>query len=116
MITIKVLQVIFTIIYCMVRLPFELFLKRSGPAVEEEEVDDRIPLEDYYIQEEIEALDTLVATLRAQEAALLERAERSTTDAYTKARLKAQASQIHLRIVKNSNKAIKLQEQLEKGE
>ena len=59
------------------------------------------------IQEEIDALDVLVATLSRQEAELLEKAQ-LTTNPEQRSKLEARAATIHLRLIKLNNKAVRL--------
>lgn len=64
------------------------------------------------ILEEIDALDSLVATLSKQEKELRERAQHTASDS-ERARLEAQAARVHLQLTRNNNKAIKLWDKLE---
>ena len=83
----------------------------------EPEIEAAQPLPDLKVLakvDELEALEGLIQTLRAQEQALLDEALRNRIKKPAKAaKLEAQAAKVHLQMIQKSNKAVKIREELD---
>lgn len=107
------LKVLLQAMVCSVYLVLQFFgwLVKGTPR-HPEPIAEPISQEKLLIQEEITALDSLVATLSRQEAELLEKAQ-LTTSVEKRHKLEAKAATIHLRLIRLNNKAVKLWEKEE---
>ena len=107
------LKVLLQAMVCSVYLVLQFFgWLVKGPPRQPEPIAEPISQEKLLIQEEITALDSLVATLSRQEAELLEKAQ-LTTSVEKRHKLEAKAATIHLRLIRLNNKAVKLWEKEE---
>lgn len=110
------LKVLLQAMLCSVFLVLQFFgwlvKGRSKQPEVQELIAEPISQEKLLIQEEITALDSLVATLSRQEAELLEKAQ-LTTSVEKRHKLEAKAATIHLRLIRLNNKAVKLWEKEE---
>lgn len=107
------LKVLLQAMVCSVYLVLQFFgWLVKGPTRQPEPIAKPISQEKLLIQEEITAIDSLVATLSRQEAELLEKAQ-LTTSVEKRHKLEAKAATIHLRLIRLNNKAVKLWEKEE---